>query len=98
MAIALGHLAAIKAGLEAGSSRFAVLGDNLMLAAHPAVVRDRLSSALRSVPDTADLLYLESSLEPCEQRKYSRAHMHWARTEGSASSAAIIFTRKGARR
>jgi hypothetical protein len=98
LAAALDHLGAIRAGYEAGFELFGVFEDDVMLAARPEAVRDRLSGALRNVPEGADMLYLEGCFEACGKRRFSRAYPHWARTEGLACSAAIIFTRKGARR
>jgi hypothetical protein len=95
---ALDHLAALRAGFDGGFDRFAIFEDDLMLGAAPAILRERLSEALQSAPVTADMLYLEGCHDMCVERRYSSLYPHWARTLGPSCSAAIVFTRKGARR
>jgi hypothetical protein len=49
-------------------------------------------------PPSADMLYLEACHELCSERKFSYRYPLWARTSGPSCNAAIIFTKKGARR
>jgi hypothetical protein len=98
IANALDHLRAVAAGDEAGQAIFGVFEDDLMLLCDPGAIRSRIADALRAAPATADLLYLEACFEDCEGRGFSSAAPHWARTAGASCSAAILLTRRGARR
>jgi hypothetical protein len=98
IARALAHLDAIKAGSAAGYGLFGIAETNLMLAGSPSDVGFRIKRALQQYPPTADMLYLEACHEHCSERTFSIYYPHWARTTGSLCSAAVLLTRKGARR
>ena len=98
IANAMDHLNAIKMGLEYNFELFGIFEDDLMLAGASLTIRRRLNSALRRFPATADMLYLEACHERCSDRRFNYHYPDWARTSGPSCSAAIIFTKKGARR
>ena len=98
VAAAIDHLSAVRAGLERGCQLFAVMEDDLILAGSPCIVNSRISKALGSYPPSADMLYLESCFDTCSERSSSNEFTSWARTTSPNCAAAIVFTRKGARR
>ena len=98
LASAADHLRGLAAGADARHARFAVVEDDLMLAAAPAAIRARLTAALAAAPPSADMLYLEACFETCRERRFAGRYPLWARTTGADCSAAIVFSRKGARR
>jgi hypothetical protein len=98
IANAIDNLAAVRSGADSGFELFGIFEDDLMLAGSPETIRMRLTHALQNFPPTADMLYLEACHETCSERKFSYHYPLWARTTGPSCNAAIIFTKKGARR
>ena len=110
----IGHLSALRKGVDSGSEVFLVLEDDLLPAAPLLKVRERLQEmlgALLAAPGpapAADMLYLEYCFEACNQTHLHRRRC-WDNGAGAPASwlvqarqpvcsGAIAYTRAGAQR
>jgi hypothetical protein len=77
-----------------------IMEDDLMLGASVQTMQDILCSsvALKTLPPSADMIYLEYCLEKCDELAYNDHHPNLARAVRPSCSAAILFTVKGAQR
>jgi hypothetical protein len=77
-----------------------IMEDDLMLGASVQTIQDILCSslALKNLPPSADMIYLEYCLEKCDELAYNDNHPNLARAVRPSCSAAILFTVKGAQR
>jgi len=98
IANALDQLGTIHSALNAGHEMFAIFEDDLVPAASYAEANRRIKAALDTLPDTADMLYLEYCNEDCSKVAYSYCHTHVVRAHAPCGTAAIVFTQKGARK
>ena len=56
------------------------------------------SVALKTLPPSADMIYLEYCLEKCDELAYNDYHLNLAQAVRPSCSADILFTVKGAQR
>jgi hypothetical protein len=77
-----------------------IMEDDLMLGATVQTIQDILcnSLALKNLPPSADMIYLEYCHEKCDELAYNDQHPNLARAVRPSCSAAILFTVKGAQR
>jgi len=99
----IGHLSALRRGLESSSEVFAIFEDDLLPAAPLAELKRRLKHMLRvltSITDTgnprADMLYLEYCYEKCVNVSRVDDLIGWAKAP--VCTGGIIYTRAGASR
>ena len=92
------HLQGVKMGLQANHRIFGVFEDDLMLAASPHDVVQRIGAAIAELPSTADILYLEYCYELCSKHQYEPGHEYIVRAVKPQCAGAILFTQKGAKK
>jgi hypothetical protein len=81
----------------AANEHVIIMEDDFMLGSSIQRVREHLC-ALRDLPLTADMVYLEYCLETCAELSYDSRYPKLARARKPACSGAIFFTAKGAQR
>ena len=78
---------------------FGIFEDDLVPARRqPANVAAIILQAVEQLPPTADMLYLEMCHETCSRLSYSPSRPNLMRASNPSCAAAILFTRRGARR
>ncbi len=93
------QLLAIKQAVIADLPLFGIFEDDLVPARRNATeVAAAILRAVEQLPPTADMLYLEACHESCSKLAYSRARPALARARYPSCAAAVLFTRRGARR
>jgi len=103
LANALDQVGVVRAAVEQGLHMFAIMEDDLMPVGDAREVRGIIAEALRQLPATADMLYLEYCFDECQAQQYpfdnpwpSRSNPATLRAAGPACTAATIFTLQGA--
>jgi hypothetical protein len=93
------QLLAIEQAVLADLPLFGIFEDDLVPARRSASdVTAAILRAVEQLPPTADMLYLEACHESCGMLAYSPARPALARARHPSCAAAVLFTRRGARR
>jgi hypothetical protein len=88
----------IKKALDLGLAMFGIFEDDLVPGMSPLATNSMIVGALRELPQTADLLYLEICMEMCTNMSAVPGAPHLLRAHKPLCTGAIIYTAKGARR
>jgi hypothetical protein len=72
-----------------------IFEDDLLLTSEAHEVKQRIRDALKQLPPSADVLYLEVSWESCKDIRFNHEHPAIVRAARPSGSAAHVFTRKG---
>ena len=88
----------MKKALDSGLAMFGIFEDDLVIGMGPLATNSMIAGALRELPPTADLLYLEFCMETCTNISAVPGAPHLLRAHRPVGTGAIIYTAKGARR
>jgi hypothetical protein len=88
----------MKKALDSGLAKFGIFEDDLVPGMGPLATNSMIAGALRELPPTADLLYLEFCLETCTDVSAVPGAPHLLRAHKPLGTGAIIYTAKGAQR
>jgi len=88
----------MKKALDLGLAKFGIFEDDLVIGMGPLATNSMIVGALRELPPTADLLYLEFRMETCTNMSAVPGAPHLLRAHRPVGTGAIIYTAKGARR
>ena len=88
----------MKKAMDLGLAMFGIFEDDLVPGMSPRATNSMIVGALRELPSTADLLFLEFCLETCTNMSAVPGAPHLLRAHKPVGTGAIIYTAKGARR
>jgi len=88
----------MKKALDLRLTMFGIFEDDLVPGMSPLATNSMIVGALRELPPTADLLYLEFVLEKCTNMSSVPGAPHLLRAHRPVGTGAIIYTAKGARK
>lgn len=91
-------LAWMKKALDLGLAMFGIFEDDLVPGMSPLATNSMIVGALRELPPTADLLYLEMIMESCTHMSTVPGAPHLLRVHSPLGTGAIIYTAKGAKK
>ncbi|EKX33466.1 hypothetical protein GUITHDRAFT_147913 [Guillardia theta CCMP2712] len=95
LACIVSHRRALSIGMASGWERFLVVEDDLMIGMSLTRARKSVQDAIRDLPSSADLLYLEACFENCRNLLYSNLSSI-ARAHQPLCTGAILYSRAGA--
>ena len=72
-----------------------IFEDDLLLTSEAHEVKQRIRDALKQLPPSADMLYLEVSWESCKDIRFNHEHPAIVRAARPSGGAAHVWTRKG---
>jgi hypothetical protein len=88
----------MKKAMDLGLAMFGIFEDELVPGMSPRATNSMILGALRELPSTADLLFLEFCEETCASMSAVPRAPHLLRMHAPFCSGAIIYTAKGAKK
>jgi hypothetical protein len=88
----------MKKAMDLGLAMFGIFEDDLVPGMSPRATNSMIVGALRELPSTADLLFLEFCGETCTSMSAVSGAPHLLRMHAPFCSGAIIYTAKGAKK
>jgi O-methyltransferase len=98
ISLILNHVQSLEAGIGLNSTLFGIFEDDVMLGKSSTGARKQIAEALSELPSSADVLYLEYCFESCSMLDCNSSFAFIRRAVKPACTAAMIFTRKGAKK
>ena len=98
LSLILNHIQSLESCVQNQYAMCGIFEDDIMIASSPVEAREKVANVLTELPSTADILYLEYCFEYCSKIDCSLPFKHISQAFKPACTAAMIFTKKGARR